>query len=137
ILLPVDFAGDTIVGISLSKGTAPIGANLSITGKTLTISPSNYLEGDSTYSVKIYTKGNKKYILNLVAKDTFDYDRHDRRFVSDYETQWPDLTESTGDRVLEITAKPGRGFNYPYFLLIPSGTTENNDNKFMVVESTN
>lgn len=137
LTLSMDFSNIKLDGISLVKINKAVSARMSIAGETLSISPTKYLEGDITYTIKIFTNDGKKYIVNTPAVDTYDYDRHDKRYAGGLETQYPELVQPTGDRVLEIAAKPSEGFNYPYFLLIPAGTADNKDKKYMVVEPNN
>ena len=40
---------------------------------------------------------------------------------------------SNGNTIIEIAPKPSKGFNYPYLLLIPKGTTDNATTKYMIV----
>ncbi len=137
ITTTLDFTNDSIASLTLSKNGTSVIANMTYNKNSIKISPANYLEGDITYSIKIITQSNKKYIIKVVAVNNFDYDTNDKIITDGFPELPPQYLTPSGNRIIEITAKPSKGFNYPYLLLIPSGTMENTSKKFMVVEPNN
>ena len=134
--LSQDFSADKAECITLIKSDKLVSAELIITGKTLTLSPSDYLEGNYNYTVKIITHNDKKYTLTLTAKDTYSYDPLSIEYLNKIGmTPWG--APSNEDIIMEIAPKPSKGFNYSYLLLIPNGTTDSATTKYMIVESNN
>jgi len=121
ITLSQNLENEKFDAISLNIENKIVGAKLSISGNILTVNPTDYLDGDATYTIKIITKSGKRYSFKTISNSISDA----------VKTNYPDCY------LLEVSQKPQKGFNYPYFLLIPNGITNNTDKKYMMVEPNN
>ncbi len=138
ITLPIEFSNDAVEGISILKNDMPVSFECSIEKNVLHVSPMDYFEGGAVHVIKIFTHSGKRYKILVRAVDTFVYDRFDEQLISKEEAElFPDFFQPTGDIVIKISPKPEKGFNYPYFLMIPSNATSNGNKKFLVVEPNN
>lgn len=117
--LPIKINKNNILGISLidNKGKM-IASNFEINNELLTITPKKDLVGEKQYSIRIFTKDDNKYEIKMTAKDKIDINVNEKS-------------------IIKVSAKPDKGFNYPYYLLIPKGTFSNTGSKYLVVEPNN
>lgn len=117
--LPNIIIENEVIGISLSDERGKIVATtFTFEGNQLHVSPINNLVGEINYTLKIFSKNNKRYQAKLKALDFTEID-------------------DSKISIIKISANPDKGFNYPYYLLIPEGTRNNPDAKYLVVEPNN
>lgn len=117
--ISTSLAKEMLTGIQLTDDKGNIVAtDFDVDGKKLTIKPLNNLVSGKKYIVKIFTSDNKKFKLSLTAKDDI-------------------FIDNNKDSIIRISANPEKGFNYPYYLLVPKGIQYDKSKKFMVVEPNN
>jgi len=117
--LPKTFDPDAVTGISLvDEKNRIISAKFEFRSEKLYITPSNDLLGEKKYTLKIFMKDNTRYQAELTAEDYISINNNKHSYI-------------------KVSAKPDKGFNYPYYLMVPKGTLSNTDKKYMVVEPNN
>ncbi len=119
LTLQTSIAEADVAGISIEDASGNMKASeFHLEGSRLYINPSRDLVGGKVYTIKVFTSSGKKYQIKATAKDDVNINH-------------------SKDNVIKISAKPEKGYNYPYYLLIPKGTLENSLKKYMVVEPNN
>lgn len=114
--LPKAIVGTDVIGISLLGGDGKIIAcHYEFNNNQLIVNPAKNLVGEKDYTLKFFMKNKKRYQAKLTATDFIKIDYNENSYI-------------------KISAKPHKGFNYPYYLLIPKETMFNIDKKYMVVE---
>ncbi len=113
IMLPLSFDKAKIEAISVCYANQFVSALSSINKNVLSITPSTPLVDGATYTVRIFTSDNKRYSLTLKA----------------YNVKKIDYTK---DNLFKIPANPAKGFNYDYYLYVPSGANKSSIKRLMV-----
>ena len=117
--LPETFQSQEIVGISLvDENDKILAADYKFKDNQLYLTPSKDLVGEKTYRLRFFTKDKRKYQSELTAADYIKIDSNKNSYI-------------------KVSAKPDKGYNYPYYLLIPEGTQSNAGKKYLVVEPNN
>lgn len=119
IVLPESFTTEIIDGVSIELNGKLVNANININKNILTISPFEYeyFKDEKTYTIRLFTRNNKRYEFNVKATNLAKLD-------------------FTQDNLIKIPANPDKGFNYPYWLFVPRGANVS-DYKRLVVEPNN
>jgi len=68
ILLPINFSKDIVTKKSLEKSGKIVTASITVDKNVLKITPAKKLDEKTTYTVKLTTKSNKKYVINIKTK---------------------------------------------------------------------
>jgi len=119
LTLPATIAEADVAGISLEDASGSMQASeFRFEGSRLYIKPSRDLIGGKVYTIRIFTGSRKRYQIKATAKDDI-------------------VISNSKNSVIKISAKPDKGYNYPYYLLIPKGTFEDTSKKYLVVEPNN
>lgn len=117
IHLPSNVKSSDVDGVIIERNGHNIPIAFSMNGDYLSVKPSNDLEGGADYNLKIYTKSLKRYIVRLEAESFPKFD-------------------SIGDNIIKIPAKPSKGFNYAYYVYVPS-TVDNHKDRRIIVNCNN
>ncbi|HHV60928.1 MAG TPA: hypothetical protein GXX49_11690 [Clostridiaceae bacterium] len=112
------FEGEKVLGILLTDGNGRmVAAEFKFVGNVLHVNPSEDLVAGKEYEIRIFTES-RKYQINIKAEDYISIDNN-------------------RNSIIKIAANPDKGFNYPYYLLVPQGALTNTNKKYMVVEPNN
>jgi len=118
IKLPINFKDVKIDGVSIDRDGKFALVKTSIDKDEITVNTVEDLVHDATYNIRIYTKDGKRYVMPIKAKDNLNVNPKKNNLV-------------------RISAKPSKGFNFPYYLYIPSGAFTNKDTMHLLVEGNN
>ena len=118
IPLPSGLDPKSIEGVSILNGNTYVAAEVNIIDKKLVITPSNYFVYGQEYSIKIFT-ASKRYLIKAM---TLDY-----KMIDTYD-----------GKIMKITPRPDKGFNYPYYIYLPQGIENSkSEKKRLIVEPNN
>lgn len=99
------FAIGEITGINLELNDKKVWLPLSITKEGITLGEKE-LELSSGYVLKVFTESGKRYKVSFMSSGL------------------PSLPDTGERRIIRIPAMPDKGFNWPYFLVLPSNTNK-------------
>lgn len=117
VVLPEEFREMAVDGYSLVYNDEFIPAEITLNKNIMSITPSGSLKDGATYQVRIFAGDDSRYAVNLKA----------------YNLKSIDFSRET---VVKIPANPERGFNYPYYLVIPRNA-DKSEIKRLIVEPNN
>lgn len=117
VTLPEGIGASNIEAVVIMKNGKQVSAGISINNSALNIAPNEYFLGGQTYEIRIITKTNRYSIAINTSKYTIE--------------------QSYDGVILKVPPNPVKGFNYPYYLYLPTDIEKNTLKKYMVVEPNN
>lgn len=121
---------DKIDGIVIEKENTFIPVTIKISGqKTATITPIEPYEVNATYTLKAFLSNNKKYKMNFTT-------------VADKNSLIEPIQDLHDAQIIRVPAMPEEGFNFPYYIRIPSKSYMNQYNnayekRYIVMDTAN
>lgn len=113
ISLPASVSKDGVDGVVVERNGQYVPVAISVKGNDLSITPCGDLEGGASYSIKVFAKSGKRYLIVARTEEYYSFD-------------------SSSENTLVIPAKPSMGFSYSYILFVPAKIDKTNERRLLV-----
>lgn len=113
---------DALDAFRLERNGQPVAATLEFTGDLLRLKPEGYLDYNATYALKLFLADGTRTIVAFRTGGL------------------PSLAPGPARKLVFVPAMPDMGFNYPYYLMVPSkASVDRNAGKrnYLMVETHN
>jgi len=122
---------DKIDGAVIEKNNQFIPVKIDFSGDTqLVISPVNTYEANASYTLKVFLNNGRKYKMEFNTTDDTN---------SLIEPIYLDVIDA---QIIRVPAMPEKGFNFPYYIRIPSTNYKNqndnlNEKRYIIMDTAN